>query len=116
MSNQIFIELYLDEDVGVLLADLLRARGFVVTTTLEANNLGRTDRDQLEYAIKNRLALLTHNLPDFEALAREYFSSEQIHYGIIIAVRRAAGEITKRLLPILNSRTRDEMQNRLLYV
>jgi len=28
-----FIELYLDEDVDVLLAELLRARGFKVTTT-----------------------------------------------------------------------------------
>ncbi len=28
--NQLFIELYLDEDVDVLIADLVRARGFKV--------------------------------------------------------------------------------------
>lgn len=50
--SQIFIELYLDEDVSVRLADLLRARGFVVNTTLEAGNLGCADREQLEYALE----------------------------------------------------------------
>ena len=116
MSNQIFIELYVDEDVSVLVAELLRARGFVVTTTLDAGKLGCTDREQLEYAINNQLALLTHNRADFERLAQEYFSSEMMHYGIIIAVRRPAGEITRKLLPILNSRTPDEIQNQLLYI
>jgi hypothetical protein len=29
--NKLFIELYLDEDVSVLVADLLRARGFFGT-------------------------------------------------------------------------------------
>ena len=37
--NRLFIELYLDEDVDVLVADLLRARGFVATTTRDAGNL-----------------------------------------------------------------------------
>ena len=116
MSDQIFIELYLDEDVSVLIAELLRARGFVVTTTLEAGNLGCTDREQLEFAVEKKLALLTHNRADFERLAQEYFSSGQPHHGIVIAVRRRAGEIAMRLLPILNSRTPDEIQNQLIYI
>ena len=37
--NRFFIELYLDEDVDVLVADLLRARGFVATTTRDAGKL-----------------------------------------------------------------------------
>ena len=32
---RLFIELYLDEDVDVLIAQLMRARGFVVVTTQE---------------------------------------------------------------------------------
>ena len=31
--SRLFIALYLDEDVDVLIAQLLRARGFVVATT-----------------------------------------------------------------------------------
>ena len=42
-----FIELYLDEDVDVLVAELVRARGFSVTTTRDAGQLGNTDAEQL---------------------------------------------------------------------
>ena len=114
--SQIFIELYLDEDVSVRLADLLRARGFVVNTTLEAGNLGHSDREQLEYAVDRKLTLLTHNRADFEALAVQYFSAGLMHHGIIVAVRRPARDIGARLLPILNSRTSDEIQNQLIYI
>lgn len=110
------IELYLDEDVNVLVGDLLLARGFLCLTTAQAGNLGRQDYEQLKYAVNIRRCLLTHNRIDFEALAQEYFGADRFHFGIIIAVRRAPKEIARRLLPILKSRTRDEMQNQLLYI
>jgi hypothetical protein len=34
--TNLFIELYLDEDVSVLVADLVRARGFITNTTRAA--------------------------------------------------------------------------------
>ena len=114
--NATVVKLYLDEDVDVLIIDLLRARGFLALTTAQADNLGQRDREQLQYAVKNQRCLLTHNRADFEELAREYFESGELHYGIIIAVRRPPREIVRRLLRVLNSRTRDEMQNQLLYI
>jgi hypothetical protein len=45
--NRFLIELYLDEDVDVLVADLLRARGFVATTTRDAGNLQASDAKQI---------------------------------------------------------------------
>jgi predicted nuclease of predicted toxin-antitoxin system len=114
--NRLFIELYLDEDVSVLVADLLRARGFVATTTREAGNLGSSDLEQLKRAITQDKTFLTHNRADFEMLAQRYFSSGTPHHGIIIAVRRSPYEIVRRLLPILNSVTRDEIENQLRYI
>ena len=114
--SQIFIELYLDEDVSVVIADLLRARGFSASTTVEAGNLGFSDHDQLEYAISQHRTLLTHNRADFETLAKEFSSAERTHGGIIIAVRRWPSEICSRLLAILNSMTHDEIQNQVLYI
>lgn len=70
--NQLFIDLYLDEDVNVVLADLLRARGFRVTTTQAAGQVGKTDENQLAFAARQRKAILTHNRVDFEALAQRY--------------------------------------------
>ena len=86
--NRLLIELYLDEDVDVLVADLLRARGFVATTTRAAGNLKASDADQLAYAVTQQETLLTHNRADFEALARTYLATGQPYYGIMIAIRQ----------------------------
>jgi Protein of unknown function (DUF433)/Domain of unknown function (DUF5615) len=43
------VELYTDEDVDVLIADLLRARGFNVLTTQDAGRLHATDEEQLAF-------------------------------------------------------------------
>jgi len=112
----IFIHVYLDEDVDVLVASLIRSRGFDATTAQQAGQLGKSDAEQLEYAVSQRAAILTHNRIDFENLAREYFEQGRIHYGIIVAVRNPYQEIVRRLLAILNSTTADEMENQILYI
>ncbi len=89
----IFIHVYLDEDVDVLVASLLRPRGFEATTAQQAGQLGKTDAEQLGYAVSQQAAILTHNRIDFENLAREYFEQERIHYGIIVAVRNPYQEV-----------------------
>ena len=115
MTN-LFIELYLDEDVSVLVADLVRARGFAAITAREAAQLHANDADQLAYAVSQSKTLLTHNRADFEALAQTYLATGQTHYGIIIAVRHPPYEIVRRLLLILNQVTADEMQDQLRYI
>lgn len=114
--TDIFIHVYLDEDVDVLVATLLRSRGFEAITTHQAGQLGKTDTEQLGYAVSQKASILTHNRTDFEDLAREYFEQEKPHYGIIIAARNPCQEIMKRLLVILCSTTADEMENQILYI
>lgn len=114
--SRIFIELYLDEDVSVLIASLLRARGFTVLTTQEAGNSGAADEQQLEYATASQMTLLTHNRKDFERLARRWYEAGHEHYGIIIAVKRPAQEVVARVAPILNQYTWDEMRNQIVYI
>jgi hypothetical protein len=114
--SEIFIELYHDEDVSALIAELVRARGFSVLTTLQAGNLGKSDKDQLEFATSRQRALLTHNRIDFEELAKQYFEENKAHFGIIIAVRRLPNEMTQRLLEVLNQNTSDQMLNQILYI
>jgi len=114
--KRLFIDLYLDEDVNVLLADLIRARGFRAMTTQEAHKIGCTDAEQLAFAASQRRTLLTHNRVDFEALARSYFEHQKSHSGIIIAVRRHPRELAERILLLLNLYTADEMENQLRYI
>ena len=69
--SRLFIELYLDEDVSVFIAELLRVRGFTVQTTQEAGRKQVEDETQLAYAVSRQRAVLTHNRDDFARLAQE---------------------------------------------
>lgn len=114
--NRLFVELYLDEDVSVLIAELLRVRGYTVQTTQEAGRKEMDDDEQLAYAVSQQRTILTHNRDDFAALAQNYFAVGRKHYGIIIAVRRSPHQIVERLLVRLNQTTADEMENQIIYI
>ena len=114
--KRLFAELYLDEDVSVLIAELMRVRGFTAQTTQEAGRKETDDTEQLEYAVSRQQTILTHNRDDYAQLAQDYFASGKKHYGIIIAVRRPPQQITERLLTVLNRTTADEMENQVIYI
>lgn len=114
--NRLFIEVYLDEYLDILVAELLRYYGYVAITARDPGQLQKSDEEQLQYAVSEGKALLKHNRIDFEQLAREYFLSGQNHYGIIFAVRRSPQEIVRRLLVILERVTADEMENQVRYI
>lgn len=114
--SRLFIELYLDEDVDVNVAMLVRRRGFAATTAHEVGMLHTEDVDQLAYAAKHEKAILTHNRNDFLALAKQYNIDHKEHWGIIIARRRIPHEIVRRLILVLNSVTADEFQNQVRYI
>lgn len=114
--EKLFIEIYLDEDVNVLIAHLLGSRGFAVKTTQAAGNLGKTDYEQFEFAKSQKFVFLTHNRVDFERITQKHFQSNETHYGLIIAVRRSPQEIAHKLLKTLNTFTADEMKNQIIYI
>lgn len=114
--DKLFIEIYPDEDVNVLIATLIRSRGFAVKTTPETGNSGKTDVEQFEFAKSQKSALLTHNRVDFEKIAQEHFASNKTHYGLSIAARHSPQEIVQRLLKVLNAFTADEMRNQIIYI
>lgn len=114
--SRLFIETYLDENVHVAVADILRSRGFKAVTSLDAGNNGKTDPEQLIYAAKNQFALITHNRVDFKKLAQEYFADGKTHFGIVIAGYNSPKEIFRRLFDILRNVTSDEMINQIRYI
>ena len=114
--SQLFIELYLDEDVDSFIAVLIRNRGFVATTAREESRLSLDDSEQLAYATERKWAIMTHHRNDFLALANEYYASGRSHYGIIIARRRPPQEIVRLLITILDRVTADEFQNQVRYI
>ncbi|WP_292707328.1 DUF5615 family PIN-like protein [Nostoc sp. NMS2] len=80
----VFAALYSDEDMSALVARLLRSRGLDITTVPEQATLGKTDREQLEFATSVGRCLLTHNRVDFERLHLQYIEENKEHFGIIV--------------------------------
>lgn len=115
--EHLFIRLYLDEDVSILLTELLQPHGFDVLTTRDANNLGQPDAAQLLYASSQGRAILTHNRTDFEILHRTALAQQLAHAGIIIANRRASdADLARRVMKFLDLCAADEAKNQLFYI
>lgn len=108
--------LYLDEDVSVVVAAILRARGFDVKTAREAEQLGRTDFEQLGFGTVANRVLLTHNRVDFERLHLEWLETGRPHAGIMIARRRPPCGTAARVGRLLTRLTADELRNQIFYV
>ena len=113
--TRLFAEVYLDEDVSVVVAEMLKARGFKAITTQDAGRLGATDEDHVAHAASQQMVLLTHNRADFEALHGHYLAEGREHWGIIVAARRRPQQTVGNVLRLLNRLTADEMKGQLLY-
>ena len=107
---------YLDEDVSVVVAGILRARGFDAMTTRDAGQLGRSDAEQLSFAAESNRVLLTHNRADFERLHREWLQAGRQHGGIIVARRRLPAELAATAGRLLTRLTVEQIKSQLLYI
>jgi Domain of unknown function (DUF5615) len=107
--------LHCDEDVSVVLAAMLRARGFTVTTARDSRQLGRSDDEQLTFATDTGSVLVTHNRVDFERLHRIWLEAGRPHSGIIIARRRLPAELARRLGRLLVRLPAEDFAGQLFY-
>ena len=101
----LYIHLYFDEDVSVGIVENLRTRGFDVLSAREADALGRTDDEQMLYAVSQRRAVVTHNRVDFEKQHVKFLESGMSHYGVIIVKRRRDQEVVARLLSLCSMKS-----------
>jgi len=106
---------YTDEDVATLVATLLQAKGWDVTTVPEQSTLSISDRKQLEFAVSIQRCLITHNRVDFERLHIEYVEANREHYGIIVVPQQNPYKIARRIEALANALSADEIANQLLY-
>ncbi|WP_427158486.1 DUF5615 family PIN-like protein [Aliinostoc sp. HNIBRCY26] len=111
----VFAALYTDEDMSALVATLLKSRGLDVVTVPEQATLGKSDREQLEFATSIDRCILTHNRVDFERLHLQYMAEGKQHFGIIIVPQKSAYEVAQRIGILVNALTADEIRNQLLY-
>lgn len=115
--KEIFLKLYLDEDVSPVIGRILRGHGFDAIATSEIRLLASSDKKQLQYASSHKRTLVTHNKVDFLMLHKQYLSEGKRHCGIILTARRRDNyEVARRLLKFLNTVMPQEMDNQIRFV
>ena len=107
------IKLYIDEDLSDRIAVALRSRGFDAISAHEIHMQGKSDREQLEYSIKQKRVILTRNVKHFVKLQREYFHGGLQHSGILVTDYLPLKELIRRLIKFLTERRVSEMINTL---
>jgi hypothetical protein len=113
------IRLYLDEDsMDRDLLRALRARGVDVESALEAGMIERSDAEHLDLATRQGRAVFSFNVGDFHRLHTEYLDLGKPHGGIIVSRQQhhSVGEVMRRLLSLISSRSAEEMQNRIEFL
>jgi predicted nuclease of predicted toxin-antitoxin system len=89
--------LYLDEDVNPAVSILLDGDGI---DALSAQKAGRAnqkipDEEQLAFAAGQGRAIVTHNVKDYDVLARQWAAQGKPHAGIIMGASREPWELAE---------------------
>ncbi len=110
------IKLYLDEDVDLLLAKVIRDRGYDILSTHEAKMHEADDYSQIDFAAPQGRAILTHNIRDFHRIAKEYVKNNKLHSGIILSSQLPFKELLRRTLRMLNKRNAEDISNHIVWL
>jgi len=111
--------LYLDADVDVLLARLLRDEGYDAITAVEANLRTANDEEQLLYAAREGRVLLTYNIRHLAPLHNEWLAQGREHAGIVVSHqyrRQDIGDLVRVVRKLLEVATEDDLRTRLRFL
>lgn len=106
------IRFYLDESVNVAIIAGLKRRGVFATSARDSDALGLSDIEQLEYAAKNGLIIVTHD-DDFLSIA-----SRKNHPGIVYVHQQkySIGEFIRHLKLLWDIVEAEEMENHIEFL
>ncbi len=107
------IRLYIDEDLSDRIAVALRSKGFDVISAHEVNMRGKSDKEQLEYAIQHNRVILTRNIKHFINLQNEYHRKGLSHNGLLVTDYLPLKELIRRLTKFLNEKNLSDIDNNL---
>lgn len=110
------IKLYLDEDISNTVAMVLRSRGLDVVSVHEVGMRGKSDEEQLKYAIENNRTFLTFNAKHFAPLARNLYEKQQEHFGIIISKQVSLSEMTRLVVEMFKICKVEDLKNSLIWL
>jgi len=107
------LKLFLDEDIHNGLSHALRQRGFDVVHAQDLERKGKSDSQQLAFAVQEERCLVTFNVRDFVLLHNQYAGQNKEHWGIIVSKQMPPGETLKRLLKKVGFAAQADFKNRI---
>ncbi len=110
------LKLFLDEDIHTGLSHALRQRGYDVVHAQDLKRKGKSDSEQLAFAVQEERCLVTFNVRDFVKLHNQYAEQGQEHWGIIVARQMPIGEALRRLLKKIGLATQEDFRNRIEFL
>jgi len=110
------LRLFLDEDVHATLSHALRQRGFDVVHAQELKRKGKTDVEQLAFAVIERRCLVTFNVRDFVILHNRYQELNMEHWGIIVSKQMPVGDTLKKLLQKIGFAKSEDFRNQIVFI
>lgn len=110
------IRLYLDEDVYLLLAKVLRERAYDAISAHECGNRGKADIEQFAFAEQQGRSLLTFNARDFVPIAAKAMTANQAFPGLIVAEQLPFRELLRRTCRLLDSKTPEQIVSSIVWL
>ncbi len=111
------LRIYTDESVPTTVAEGLKRRGVDAWSARDTGNLGLSDEEQLEYAIREQAVIFTHD-DDFLRLAHDWTQQGKEHWGIIYVhqYKHSIGECIRHLMDYALILEADDMKNRVEFL
>ena len=113
------LRVYFDEDsMSRALIRALQARGMAVANAVDDGMIGRSDRDQLEYATSEDRVLYSFNVGDFHRLHTQFLAEGRSHAGLILASQQrfSVGEQMRRILRLSRELSPEKMRDRIEFL
>ncbi|MCK9365130.1 MAG: DUF5615 family PIN-like protein [Syntrophales bacterium] len=110
------LKLFLDEAIHTGLSHALRQRGYDVVHAQDLKRKGKSDGEQLAFAVQEERCLVTFNVRDFVHLHNQYARENREHWGIIVSRQMPIGETLRRLLKKVGLASREDFRNRIEFL